>query len=69
MFLRLLELKEEYLRCLATPTCAEEKQLPDNDTMRDRMNVLAFDSGLLEGVDARTAALCTEALEVSLFHF
>ena len=57
--------QQNYVRAQQTPFCAESKLLPDVDTMRDRINLIAYDSGLSGGADEGVAGLCNVALEVS----
>lgn len=61
----LTALQQEYLRCLQVPLCCESKQLPDVETLKDRMSLVAYDSGLGGGADSKVAALGVLALEVS----
>lgn len=38
--------------------------LPDAETMRERMLALAYEEGMVDGVEARTAGLVQNAIEV-----
>lgn len=40
--------------------------LPDIDTLKDRMSLTCYDSGLVEGVDSKVAALALLAIDVRL---
>ena len=55
---------QDYMRCLHTPLCCESKELPDVDTLKDRMSLLAYDSGLGGGADVKVAVLGVQAIEV-----
>ncbi|KAI5476373.1 hypothetical protein MNV49_007822 [Pseudohyphozyma bogoriensis] len=57
------ELLEEYRRCLKAPLCCDSKLLPDIDTLKDRMSLIAYENGLDGGADARVAALGVQAIE------
>ncbi|KNZ53494.1 hypothetical protein VP01_3225g3 [Puccinia sorghi] len=59
-------LYQDYMRCQQAPICSESKQLPDLDTLKDRMSLIAFDSGLVNGVDKTASSLALIALEVHL---
>jgi transcriptional coactivator HFI1/ADA1 len=59
--------RQDYLKCLSTPHCVEAKLLPDTDTLRDRMTLIAYENGLNEGSGFDAAALGVVAVEVSLF--
>ncbi|KAH9813885.1 transcriptional regulator of RNA polII, SAGA, subunit-domain-containing protein [Melampsora americana] len=59
-------LYQDYMRCQQAPLCSESKQLPDSDTLKDRMSLIAYDSGLVNGVDNSAASLALIALEVHL---
>ncbi|EGG09929.1 uncharacterized protein MELLADRAFT_95260 [Melampsora larici-populina 98AG31] len=59
-------LYQDYMRCQQAPLCSESKQLPDSDTLKDRMSLIAYDSGLVNGVDQSAASLALIALEVHL---
>lgn len=59
-------LSQDYMRCLQAPLCAETRMLPDLDSLRDRMSLLAYDSGLMSGADSKVALLGAQALDVSL---
>ena len=52
---------QDYMRCLHTPLCCESKELPDVDTLKDRMSLLAYDSGLGGGADVKVAVLGVQA--------
>lgn len=58
-------LEQEYMRCLQAPLSYESKLLPDHDTLKDRMSVIAYEAGLNKGADASAAALGVQAIEVS----
>lgn len=59
-------LYQDYMRCQQAPICSESKQLPDFDTLKDRMSLIAYDSGLMNGVDKAASSLALIALEVHL---
>ncbi|KAK4701359.1 transcriptional coactivator HFI1/ADA1, partial [Phenoliferia sp. Uapishka_3] len=59
-------LQQDYMRCLQTPLCCESKMLPDLETLRDRMSLLAYENGLGGGADAKVAALGVQAIESHL---
>ncbi|PLW10471.1 hypothetical protein PCANC_07109 [Puccinia coronata f. sp. avenae] len=59
-------LYQDYMRCQQAPICSESKQLPDFDTLKDRMSLIAYDSGLSNGVDSTASSLALIALEVHL---
>ncbi|MBW0509685.1 hypothetical protein O181_049400 [Austropuccinia psidii MF-1] len=59
-------LYQDYMRCQQAPLCAEAKQLPDFDNLKDRMTLIAYDSGLVNGVDKTAGSLALIALEVHL---
>ncbi|KAI9603996.1 hypothetical protein H4Q26_003606 [Puccinia striiformis f. sp. tritici PST-130] len=44
-------LYQDYMRCQQAPICSESKQLPNFETLKDRMSLIAYDSGLANGVD------------------
>lgn len=54
------------MRCQQAPLCSESKQLPDSDTLKDRMSLIAYDFGLVNGVENSAASLAVIALEVHL---
>ena len=60
-------LQQDYMRCLQTPMCCESKLLPDLETLKDRMSLLAYENGLGGGADTKVAALGVQAVEVRLF--
>lgn len=43
--------------------------LPDIDTLKDRMSLTCYDSGLGEGVDSKVAALALLAIDVRISSF
>ena len=57
--------QQDYARCQQTELCAESQVLPDLDTMRDRMSLIAYDSNLRRGADNNAANVLMIALEVS----
>ncbi|CAH7687956.1 transcriptional regulator of RNA polII, SAGA, subunit-domain-containing protein [Phakopsora pachyrhizi] len=59
-------LYQDYMRCQQTPLCAEDKQLPDYDALKDRMSLIAYDCGLINGTESSAASLALIALEVHL---
>lgn len=59
-------LYQDYMRCQQAPLCSESKQLPDVDGLKDRMSLIAYDSGLINGVDKSASSLALIALEVHL---
>ncbi|GAA6043858.1 hypothetical protein JCM8097_001191 [Rhodosporidiobolus ruineniae] len=56
-------LAQDYKRLAQTPLCCESRLLPDSETLRDRMLGLAFEDGLIEGVEGRAATLLHDAVE------
>lgn len=59
-------LAQDYLRGSQTPLCQESKQLPEVDSLRDRMSLLAYDYGLGGGADPAAASILLIATEVHL---
>lgn len=53
------------MRCLQAPLSLEAKHLPDQDTLQDRMSVVAYEAGLSKGADSSAAALGNYVLDVS----
>ncbi|GAA5897257.1 hypothetical protein JCM5296_000983 [Sporobolomyces johnsonii] len=56
-------LPQDYLRLVQTPLCCESRMLPDADTLQDRMLLIAYEEGMVEGVEARTAGLVSGAID------
>ncbi|GAA5968640.1 hypothetical protein JCM21900_006410 [Sporobolomyces salmonicolor] len=56
-------LPQDYLRLVQTPLCCESRMLPDAATLQDRMLLLAYEEGMVEGVEARTAGLVSGAID------
>lgn len=54
----------EYNRGAHTPLCFDSKELPDFESMRDRMTAIAIENGLLGGVQEDSVELMLHALEV-----
>lgn len=42
--------------------------LPDVDSLKHRMSLIAYDSGLANGADTKAAALGVQAIEVRPIH-
>ncbi|POW11511.1 hypothetical protein PSTT_05268, partial [Puccinia striiformis] len=59
-------LYQDYMRCQQAPICSESKQLPNFETLKDRMSLIAYDSGLANGVDKTASSIALIALEVHL---
>jgi len=57
-------LAQDYGRFVQLPLCCESRMLPDAETMRERMLALAYEEGMPDGVEARSAALVQGAIEV-----
>lgn len=57
-------LPQDYMRCLQAPHCCETRMLPDVDSLKDRMSLIAYDSGLAGGADDIAAVLGVQAIEV-----
>ncbi|GAA6057885.1 hypothetical protein JCM3770_001816 [Rhodotorula araucariae] len=56
-------LPREYGRLVQLPLCCESRLLPDAETLRERMLAVAYEEGMVEGVEARTAGLVQGAIE------
>ncbi|GAA6007255.1 Hfi1p [Rhodotorula paludigena] len=56
-------LPHDYTRLVQAPLCCESRLLPDADTLRDRMLALAYEEGMVEGVEGRVAGLVQGAIE------
>ncbi|GAA5856803.1 hypothetical protein JCM9279_002021 [Rhodotorula babjevae] len=56
-------LAQDYGRYVQLPLCCESRMLPDAETMRERMLALAYEEGMPDGVEARSAALVQGAIE------
>lgn len=50
---------------MVAPLCSESKELPDVETLRDRMSIQAVEAGLPNGVNPQAAAMLMSALQVS----
>ncbi|BGP18485.1 hypothetical protein JCM10213_001199 [Rhodosporidiobolus nylandii] len=59
-------LAQEYRRLAQTPLCCESRMLPDSETLRDRMLLLAYEDELVEGVESRATGLMHAAIEQHL---
>lgn len=57
-------LAQDYGRYVQLPLCCESRMLPDAETLRERMLALAYEEGMPDGVEARSAALVQGAVEV-----
>ncbi|KAF9089641.1 hypothetical protein BGX29_011934 [Mortierella sp. GBA35] len=56
-------LQAEYNRGAHTPLCFDSKELPDFESMRDRMTAVAIENGLMSGVQDDAVELMLHALE------
>ncbi|BGP42138.1 hypothetical protein JCM10449v2_006141 [Rhodotorula kratochvilovae] len=56
-------LPHEYGRLVQLPLCCESRLLPDAETLQERMLAVAYEEGMVEGVEARTAGLVQGAIE------
>ncbi|KAF9909443.1 hypothetical protein EC991_008582 [Linnemannia zychae] len=56
-------LQAEYNRGAHTPLCFDSKELPDFESMRDRMTAVAMENGLMAGVQDDAVELMLHALE------
>ncbi|GAA5916845.1 hypothetical protein JCM8208_007002, partial [Rhodotorula glutinis] len=56
-------LAQDYGRYVQLPLCCESRMLPDAETLRERMLALAYEEGMPDGVEARSAALVQGAVE------
>ncbi|GAA5847671.1 hypothetical protein JCM3766R1_002444 [Sporobolomyces carnicolor] len=55
---------QEYNRLIQAPLCCESRALPDADTLTDRMTLIAYEEGMLDGTDgAATATLLSNAVD------
>jgi len=54
----------EYNRGAHAPLCYDSKELPDFDSMRERMTAVALENGLTGGVQEDSVELMLHALEV-----
>lgn len=59
-------LQQELQRAQATPTCLESGELPDLQSLVDRMAGVAYSTAITGGVNPEAAALMSVALDVSL---
>lgn len=57
-------LQAEYNRGAHAPLCFDSKELPDFESMRDRMTAVAMENGLMGGVQDTAVELMLHALEV-----
>lgn len=57
-------LQAEYNRGAHVPLCFDSKELPDFESMRDRMTAVAMENGLMAGVQDTAVELMLHALEV-----
>ena len=63
-----LDFTQEYNRLVQAPLCCESRSLPDAETLRDRMMLIAYEEGMIDGVDGSGVAnLLSNAMDVSLF--
>jgi len=60
-------LQVEYNRGANAPLCFDSKELPDFESMRDRMTAVAMENGLVAGVQDDAVELMLHALEVKHF--
>ncbi|UZJ54269.1 hypothetical protein CBS101457_003589 [Exobasidium rhododendri] len=58
-----LTTQQEIARALAAPLCVESKELPDLESMRDKMTMQAVEAGLPRGAQSQAAALLLAALQ------
>ncbi|GAA5912735.1 Hfi1p [Sporobolomyces salmoneus] len=42
---------QDYNRLIQAPLCCESRSLPDADTLRDRMLLIAYEEGMVDGID------------------
>ncbi|GAA6025497.1 hypothetical protein JCM11491_002840 [Sporobolomyces phaffii] len=55
---------QEYNRLVQAPLCCEARGLPDADTLRDRMMLIAYEEGMVDGVEgAAVANLLSNAVD------
>ncbi|GAA5992483.1 hypothetical protein JCM5350_003491 [Sporobolomyces pararoseus] len=47
---------QEYNRLVQAPLCCESRSLPDAETLRDRMMLIAYEEGMIDGVDGSGVA-------------
>ena len=57
--------QQESQRVQSVPSCLEAQQLPDLQTLNDRMSSITYSSGCTAPVDAQAARLASVALDVS----
>ncbi|EPQ26010.1 uncharacterized protein PFL1_06464 [Pseudozyma flocculosa PF-1] len=58
-----LSTQQAVARAMLAPLCVESKHLPDLDGIRDRMTLLAVESGMPGGVQPQAAAMVLSALQ------
>ncbi|KAG0250252.1 hypothetical protein DFQ27_009496 [Actinomortierella ambigua] len=56
----------EYNRGLNTPLCFDSKEIPDFESLRDRMTAVAYENGLFGGVHDDSVELMLHALETHI---
>lgn len=54
----------EYNRGAHVPLCFDSKELPDFESMKDRMTTVAMENGLMGGVQEGAVELMLHSLEV-----
>lgn len=57
-------IQQELQRAQATPTCLDSGELPDLQSLVDRMAGVAYSTSLTAGVNGEVAALMSVALDV-----
>ncbi|GAA5944589.1 TADA1 family protein [Sporobolomyces koalae] len=56
---------QEYNRLVQTPLCCESRSLPDSESLRDRMLLIAYEEGMTNGVDqSGVSVLLADALDL-----
>jgi hypothetical protein len=55
----------EYNRGAHVPLCYDSKELPDFESMKERMTAVAMENGLLGGVQEGAVELMLHSLEVT----
>lgn len=63
MLIIILGFTADFQKSLQTPLCIDSKEIPDVDSMKDRMTTIAYEHGLLNGLGQSTAELMLSALE------
>jgi hypothetical protein len=64
----LLDLAQIFTRGLYAPLCITSKELPSAEGLRPRMTTIAYENGLLGGVNDDVLEAMSLALEVSASH-